>query len=194
MSILYGTTGANTLNGSSAVDAIFGAEGNDVIHGGGGHDNRDNFIFFDPAEYPDGPFYDGLTVVWIGSQQYARGGLYGGAGNDSIVAGGGNDYLAGGTGTDVLAGGGGGDYFAFRWNEDGQDRIIDFKRPAGDKIDLRDVNTVAELDFVKNFDGDGNQVKFSNGKVRIDLDGDQTADIKITVDDMTSMKAADFIL
>jgi Ca2+-binding RTX toxin-like protein len=64
--------------------------------------------------------------------------LFGGTGEDIIIAGTGNDTLSGGTGSDVLRGGKGADDFVFDVSSFGRgtDLISDFNRVEGDKIQL----------------------------------------------------------
>ncbi|MBD2530101.1 calcium-binding protein [Nostoc flagelliforme FACHB-838] len=85
MALIFGTTGADTRNGTSGNDTIVGwassgnansTSGNDTLNGLAGNDS-----------------------------------LAGGTGNDSLNGGEGNDTLDGGTGNDTLAGGAGSDTF-----------------------------------------------------------------------------------
>lgn len=68
------------------------------------------------------------------------GGVYGGAGDDRLLAGSGNDLLDGGDGADLLSGGAGGDTLAGGSGADifhtgsGADIITDFNSAAGDRI------------------------------------------------------------
>ncbi|MEH2058099.1 MAG: DVUA0089 family protein [Nostoc sp.] len=85
MAVIYGTTSADTRNGTSGDDTIYGwanggnansLSGNDTLNGAAGNDN-----------------------------------LFGGTGNDSLIGGLGNDTLDGGLGTDNLNGGVGDDTY-----------------------------------------------------------------------------------
>lgn len=62
--------------------------------------------------------------------------LSGAGGNDILVGGAGNDILVGGAGNDTLTGGGGADKFVFNSLSEGIDRITDFNRAQGDKIEV----------------------------------------------------------
>ncbi|MFQ3787930.1 calcium-binding protein [Halomonas sp. A29] len=104
--------------------SVFGSSGDDVLFGGHGNDI-----------------------------------LYGGAGNDQLFGGNGDDLLVGGQGDDTLWGGAGADTFKWMLGDQGSvsapavDRIMDFSKTEGDKIDLKDLlGGDAELLFTA---GDG---------------------------------------
>lgn len=71
--------------------------------------------------------------------------LYGGEGNDQLFGGNGGDTLIGGQGDDILWGGEGADTFKWMLGDQGSvdtpavDRIMDFSKTEGDKIDLKDL-------------------------------------------------------
>ena len=108
--IIGGGTGDDVLDGSGGADRLVGDEGDDVLLGGDGNDNRAAIVSPFGASFP--------------------GGLYGGAGNDTLDGGEGNDYLEGSTGNDV---------FVFVPDSD-NDTIADFTNDE-DKIDLTAYNT-----------------------------------------------------
>jgi T1SS-143 domain-containing protein len=87
-----------------------GSEGNDTMYGIPGND----------------------TMYGNGGDDW----LYGNAGDDTLHGGAGNDRLVGGLGNDVLYGGSGADTFVYQTINDGVDRIKDFNRGEGDKLDL----------------------------------------------------------
>ena len=91
---IFGTQGANVLNGTSGNDLIFGLEGSDVINGNGGND---------------------CIVGGNGADS-----LSGGAGSDVILGGNDSDLLRGGVGDDKLFGEGGADSLM---GEDGDDEL-----------------------------------------------------------------------
>jgi Ca2+-binding RTX toxin-like protein len=65
--------------------------------------------------------------------------LFGSAGNDTLIGGAGDDTLNGGLGNDTLTGGLGKDVFQFNTplnSRTNRDRIIDFNRGHGDRIQL----------------------------------------------------------
>lgn len=125
-----GTSGADTLSGTTSDEFIFGQLGNDVLSGNGGIDS----------------IYGG-----DGNDSVS-----GNAGNDSLFGGTGSDTMIGGAGQDTLQGDSGVDIFRFTATDSptsASDLIFDFK--AGndaDKIDLSDASLDAiapggSLDF-----------------------------------------------
>jgi serralysin len=99
-----------TKRGTAGSDTLTGSAGNDSLSGEGGSDRLSG-----------GAGNDTLS---------------GGTGNDTLSGGDGSDRLTGGTGADILNGGAGQDAFVFASVADGGDRIQDFRRAEGDKIDL----------------------------------------------------------
>ena len=90
------------------------------------------------------------TVSGTISTDYLFGGrgqdrLFGDGGNDKLMGGLGDDYLTGGNGGDQLFGGAGADRFVFDAGDSPTsgtlDRVMDFSRAEGDKIDLRPIDT-----------------------------------------------------
>jgi Ca2+-binding RTX toxin-like protein len=71
--------------------------------------------------------------------------LFGEGGNDRLIGGFGDDYLTGGSGADQLFGGAGADRFVFDAGDSPTsgtlDRVMDFSRAEGDKIDLRPIDS-----------------------------------------------------
>ncbi|MBP1859479.1 calcium-binding protein [Rhizobium herbae] len=132
--------------------------------------------------------------------------LNGRGGNDILSGLGGNDRLIGGTGRDELHGDGGADKFDFNNKNESvtganRDVIIDFSRSQGDKVDLAtiDANSTAAANqafsFIGSagFSGHAGELRFSNGIISGDIDGNGTSDFHIQIN-VTSMNAADFIL
>ncbi|ATQ42937.1 Ig-like domain-containing protein [Caulobacter mirabilis] len=74
--LIEGTNGANTLNGSALSERIYGYGGNDVLHGGGGDD---------------------LIRGGSGADE-----IYGDGGNDILIYDAADVIIDGGTGTDIL--------------------------------------------------------------------------------------------
>jgi hypothetical protein len=93
---IFGTSGADTINGTAARENIYGLNGADVIHAGGGND------------YVDGG---------IGKDD-----IYGEDGDDWLIGGNGTDQLYGGNGNDILDGSNGGNSVVF--GEAGDDTLI----------------------------------------------------------------------
>lgn len=96
--------------GTAAGDRLSGGGGNDTLLGEAGND------------------------ILYGNAGDDR--LSGGSGNDVLVGNDGADRLTGGTGGDLLLGGAGADTFVFASMDERGDRIYDFSRAGGDRIDL----------------------------------------------------------
>ena len=175
---IIGNDGDNRLNGGSGDDTLLGGVGDDDLRGGR-HDDR----------------------------------LTGGEGNDILRGNGGADELNGGDGDDILIGGGGRDRLrggedsdVFRFNSAAQtpntnraNFILDFTK-GEDLVDLTRMSTDT-LDFIggAGFSGSGaGELRFTtNGsktQVRIDVDGDGSADARIVFVGMTSVAESDFLL
>ena len=119
--------------------------------------------------------------------------LVGNAGADRLGGGGGRDRLDGGLGADHLFGGGGKDRFVFDALLDStqgiaRDRIGDFERKV-DEIDLSGIDADATRKGDQAFDFPGNDrfdktpggLRFANGILGGDVDGDSNADFEIAV-------------
>lgn len=123
--------------------------------------------------------------------------LSGQDGDDDLHGDGGADTLIGGAGADTLTGGAGSDSFTFNalpWNAESGDTITDFV--AGqDQILLW---ILQEPTFIGDagFSGAGPEIRAMddgvNSTVELDLDGDATADMTITVLGTPSITAGDF--
>jgi Ca2+-binding RTX toxin-like protein len=142
--------------------------------------------------------------------------LYGGAGSDRLHGFRGRDYLSGGDGRDLLLGGKGkdelvggddGDVFAFSSTThaglgSSRDVIRDFSRADGDQIDLSeiDANTDASgnqaFSFIgtQGFSGTAGQLRYLNGVLAGDVDGDKWADFQIEIANDPSLGSGDFLL
>ncbi|WP_313522516.1 calcium-binding protein [Shinella sp.] len=146
--------------------------------------------------------------------------LYGEAGNDFLSGRGGDDrlfghagkdILYGGAGADRLAGGSGADTFVFTKISNsnaskGIDKIYDFSRSQGDKIDLKgiDANTKISDDqgfkFIEDqkFHNKAGELRYEkkNGDTYIyaDVNGDGNADFAVKFDDPITFLKGDFIL
>jgi Ca2+-binding RTX toxin-like protein len=107
-----GTSGNNTLNGTSGIDMLFGMNGNDVLNGGA---NSDLLCGGNGADTLNGG--DGNDV------------LNGESGDDILNGGADNDHLFGAAGTDTMTGNLGSDYFNGGL---GLDILVDFTPSQGD--------------------------------------------------------------
>jgi hypothetical protein len=116
--------------------------------------------------------------------------LSGGQGNDELFGGSGTDWIQGGKGSDWLSGGKGADFFAWEGadvNSAWLDTITDFQGGNGDRLGLTSIldkdNPFDNLGWTfignKNFTNTAAQLRFSNGFLTGDVDGDSTADLNI---------------
>lgn len=189
----------NRISASDAANELRGLGGNDLIQSGGGNDLVSGG--------------EGVDTVMAGSGNDTVQGdagadrLIGDDGADSISGGLGADWLEGGQGADTLSGGAGADLFQFRPADVGAiDRIIDFSRVEGDKINLApiDANTSLAGDQRFAFIGSGGFTKTA-GELRAvtsnqtttlmgDTNGDGVADFQIVVVGAGTMQASDFVL
>jgi serralysin len=134
---LYGTIGANTINGGGGNDIIYAEGGDDIVSGGAGSDillggsgtdtlnygSAVGAVYADLAGFVNetalqtGTVNGGTATLSIdllaqfeniiGSEYGDR--LYGDANGNTIIAGGGDDLIYGGAGSDTLIGGAGND-------------------------------------------------------------------------------------
>ena len=164
---LIGNGGNDVLNGLGAADRLFAGVGNDILRGGVGDDL-----------------------------------LFGDAGDDYLAGGTQNDYLAGGLGADRMAGGPGRDVFAFESAVAARgDAILDFAHGL-DRIDLRGIDADPgssgdqAFHFIGKggFTGAGAELRYRDGNLTADLDGDGLRDFHLTVADNPALTAADFLL
>lgn len=182
-----------------SVDYVLGAQierlvlaGNAILGGGN-----------DLANTLTGNGRDNLLFGGLGDDT-----LQGGAGDDILRGGDGEDVLTGGRGLDVMYGGSGDDRFVFGTQFDslgsGPDVVGKFRRD-GDHIDLRalDGNTGAvgsqNFTFIgaADFTAAGQVRIVDDGadvRVEINLDSDGGSEMEITVQEVTTLAAADFFL
>ncbi|MBO3759069.1 calcium-binding protein [Ciceribacter sp. L1K22] len=167
-----GTNANDAINGTNGANKLEGLNGNDLLLGLGGNDQ-----------------------------------LFGGNGRDEIEGNGGADVLTGGRSKDQLTGGSGADRFDYNaLNESAngaanRDIITDFNRGQGDKIDLStlDANTTRSGNQAFSFIGDAafsaaGQLRYDNGILSADVNGDRSADFQIDMNGLASMSRGDFIL
>ncbi|MDB5552324.1 MAG: cadherin domain protein [Rhizobium sp.] len=136
--------------------------------------------------------------------------LLGDRGSDILFGGEGSDVLRGDAGADILYGGDGADTFLFEMAKDspdkgGRDTIMDFIRRE-DEIDLGGIDANEDRRRNQDFDFIGTQkfhrdagelryeVKGGNAIISGDTDGDGKADFSFVLDEVTKLRASDFIL
>jgi Ca2+-binding RTX toxin-like protein len=136
--------------------------------------------------------------------------LAGGGGDDRIDGGANNDLLWGGAGADELFGGTGADQFHYAALSDSpagdRDRIADFKRSEGDKINLSAIdasltasgNQAFSFIGAAAFGGVAGQLRYqySAGQTVVsgDVDGDGVADFAIALQGNIALIGTDFYL
>ncbi|MCM2474052.1 calcium-binding protein [Rhizobium sp. CG5] len=160
-----GSSGANSLWGDAGVDLVRGFSGNDKLYGGSGNDK-----------------------------------LYGDAGNDRLYGNSGRDFQQGGTGADTF-------YFNSindsRAGSASRDTIDDFYRSEDDRINLSAIDANSGVSGNQSFDFIGTaaysndsagELRFKDGILSGDINGDRTSDFQVAISDLTRMYASDFIL
>ncbi|MCP5072978.1 MAG: calcium-binding protein [Rhodobacteraceae bacterium] len=192
--IITGNQGNNVLNGLGSADTLYGGGGDDKVNGGNG---IDNLFGGDGDDKLRGQKGADILKADAGDDR-----LYGGEGNDNLFGGDGNDILKGGMGRDKLYGGDDADVFLFTKaaqskNDATADKIQDFELGI-DTIDLSGV-AAGTLTFIAGaaFSGTQGEVQVTgatNSTVLVDVDGDGTADMKISVIGVTGLAEGDFVL
>lgn len=132
--------------------------------------------------------------------------LLGNRGNDTLSGDGGHDTLCGGGGADVLTGNAGADVFDYNLATDSgpraRDVITDFVRGM-DKIDLSGIDANAATTTNQAFAGfikasaaftRAGQLKFVDGVLFGNTDGDATAEFAIVLTGVAGLSAADVVL
>jgi Ca2+-binding RTX toxin-like protein len=127
-----GGAGGDWVVGGKDNDRLLGEDGDDVVYGNLGNDTQ----------------FGGSGIDWV----------RGGQGDDTLDAGAGDDWIAGDKGADTIVGGMGADLFHTH-GDAGIDRVLDFNRAEGDRVNLLPgtTYTVAQVgaDTVINMTGGG---------------------------------------
>jgi hypothetical protein len=116
--------------------------------------------------------------------------LWGGLGRDNLIGRHGNDWLEGGQGSDWLSGGTGADFFSYQSNDASSrwlDTITDFNGQQGDRLGIIAVldgedpfaNPGWEYIGSSAFSGAAAELRFADGHLQGDVDGDGKADLRI---------------
>jgi len=151
---LRGGAGNDNIGGGQGDDYLRGDEGDDVIYGGQGFDDINGNAGNDTAHGNKGPDWvvggkdndllygdeDNDVVYGNLGNDTVDGGVgddwvRGGQNNDSLVGGDGADWLSGDKGDDTISGGSGADIF-HTFGDAGIDRVLDFSRAEGDRVQL----------------------------------------------------------
>jgi serralysin len=149
--------------------------------------------------------YDNLAIAYGTVIENAIGGsardvLWGNHVANRLEGRGGDDVLNGFAGADTLVGGAGNDTFQFSTLNDLGNTITDFT--AGDKIDVSRFDTDAAMTgdqaftFIGNaaFSNTAGQLRYANGVVQGDVNGDGIADFSVIMANNAALSASDFIL
>jgi hypothetical protein len=211
---LFGSKFADTLTGDAGANQIGGFDGDDRIEGLGGDDALDGGAGVNTVSYAQA----GAAVT----VSLAAGTATGGAGTDTlanfvnVVGSGYADTLTGTTGANVFTGGRGGDTLTGGAGADtfvltskldstgaGYDRITDWSRSEGDRIDaveasgrLNDAFHWIGSDAFGGTAGELREVAARGGGWFLygDTDGDRTADVTIFVAGSTPVLPGDIVL
>ena len=133
---LRGFLGNDSILGGAGFDDTHGNQGNDTVRGGDGHDwvvgGQGNDMLYGDAD-------DDLVYGNLGADTQEGGDgvdwVRGGQADDSLSGGAGDDWMSGDLGDDTLSGGSGADTFR-TWGGTGIDRVTDFNRAQGDRVQL----------------------------------------------------------
>lgn len=201
----------NTHGTGVTIDPVAGLSlgGEQDIPGGNFADNQDfvgligEVIFFNE-------FVSDATRDLVNFYLSEKWGLnYTAADNDTLDGGAGNDSLAGGLGADSLTGGTGNDIFLFEQTHNSgvgagnRDVIADFTT-GQDRIDLSNIAGLATISAdntagngIADFTSVAGQVAWgANGTgliVFVDFDGNSTSDFEIELQNLATLRNADFI-
>ena len=229
--VIYGMGGNDRMvGGTGDLDMLYGGTGNDFYEI---NDTLDVVIeLFDEgtdtvrsnlAEYTLGDHVERLALYTnaVNGTGNALNNLINGNtgantldgmdGDDVIYGRDGNDIIVGGAGRDQMYGQTGADTFVFDDGDFGgvtaatADRIADFNRSQGDRIDLSLVDAIAggadnAFNFVGTaaFSGTAGELRFVNSTTHTtimgDTDGDGVADFWIRLNGVYTMNAGDFML
>ncbi len=227
--ILLGGAGNDQLQGGTGNDQMTGGLGNDryVVNNlgdtttelsGQGLDTVATFVDWTLGVNIEFLLMFGTTTNGTGNNlnnsiigNNSANTIRGLSGDDYLSARGGDDLLIGNGGRDTLTGGTGADRFKFNDGDfvggafNQSDRIVDFNRGQGDKIDLSGIDAIAggggdAFTFIGTsaFSNTAGELRYEviNGRswVSGDTDGDGNADIMLRVDQNQSMVASDFVL
>ncbi len=203
---LIGWEGADTIHGGGGQDRVIGGTGGDSIAGGAGRDVLFGNGGNDTINGNSGP---DLLNGGGGRDKLLGGGgndtLKGGSGHDTLNGGAGNDRLIGGAGGDRLTGGSGADRFVFTAIGQsppgaGHDRITDFHRTQGDRIDISAIDAIGG-GVNDGFDFIGSDPFSAAGQLRFDpathllqanVNGNLNPDFEVFVN-TAALHAGDFI-
>jgi Ca2+-binding RTX toxin-like protein len=212
--VLAGNQGNDTLDGHAGNDVLSGGSGDDILTGGGGGDRLFGGEGRDRASYQFSAA--GVTVdlaAGTGTGGDAQGDRFSGiedvrgtAYADRIVGDASANRIEGWSGGDTLTGNGGADVFASLWIWHRGDRITDFSRAQGDRIDISNIDAGPAAGNQAFAFGGASFVGAGVGSVRVRAEGgdtlvelDNTGDgvaeyFQLRLSGKIALTAADFIL
>ncbi|GEO13362.1 PQQ-dependent sugar dehydrogenase [Microvirga aerophila] len=230
-----GRAGNDRLSGNAGDDWINGGPGRDTMSGGSGVDTvsyagfaagvtvdlgrslqrgpgalgdvLSGFENIAGSSHNDVLIGDALANLLSGGAGHDR--LSGRTGNDVLRGGAGNDQMRGQAGADILEGGAGRDLF--RWRSvaesraDSADLVLDFRRSAGDRFDLAQIDANTTRGGSQTFAFVGTDAFTAAGQVRyavqgaethvlLNVDGDLEAEGMIRLNGVFTIRAGDFML
>jgi len=219
---LYGLSNDDVLIGGSGKDVLSGGTGKDLAsystaksgvradlqspkanQGDASGDSYSSIEGLIGSSYSDSLYGNSAANQIKGGAKNDT--LYGRSGSDVLDGGTGNDKLYGQSGKDTLFGGSGADAFVFRALSDSRgssiDTVKDFRRGT-DHIDLREIDANTKIagdqafSFLGQvgFHGKAGELRFADGIVSGDVNGDRSADFKITVAGLSALSKGDFYL
>jgi glucose/arabinose dehydrogenase len=210
--VLNGNAGNDILRGEAGDDVLLGGAGDDILNGAAGADRLFGGAGTDMASYWGST---AAVTIDLGAGTAAGGDaagdrldgievLRGSRFADRLTGDAGANRLEGWEAADILAGGGGADVFAYLRLVEGGDRIIDFSRVQGDRIDVSAIDAGAAAGNQAFAFGGAAFVGGGVGSVRVTITGadtivqadtgDGVADFTITLTGVIALTAADFIL
>jgi glucose/arabinose dehydrogenase len=193
---LSGNSGDDRINGGPGNDTLAGGPGNDTVSyagsalgvevdlsrslqrtsGGAAGDVLSGFENIAGSSRADVLAGNGLANKLFGGQGGDR--LSGRSGDDLLDGGPGNDQLSGGAGADILEGGSGRDLFRWRLVSESAasqaDLVLDFQRPSGDRLDLRQIDADRTQGGNQAFAFIGTEAFTAAGQVRYAVEGSET--------------------
>jgi Ca2+-binding RTX toxin-like protein len=225
---LVGGDGRNVLRGEGGSDALFdfgadddllvGGGGNDLLFGGLGADELRGGAGIDTASYArsmEAVLVDlaagrGVGGEAEGDRLFGIENLVGTRFGDQLAGNSGANVLNGYAGADVLLGRGGADRFDYDHqdfsNPKAPDRILDFSRAQGDRIDLADIDANLQVDGNQAFSFIGQGPFTGAGQLRCYQQGGFTyveanttdaiggAEMVILLDGLITLRGGDFLL
>ena len=203
--LLIGNTADNLLSGLAGRDTMIGGLGNDSYIVDSGFDVLFEFadegtdLVTSSVNWTLGSGFEDLmlsgSTASSGTGNAQANAITGNGAANRLLGLAGDDSLTGNAGNDTLTGGAGADHFVFTMaNGNGVDTITDFSALSGgaDQGDVFEFNGLLIGTFAYMGDAafsggsDNSEARFVGTRVQVDVNGDGTADILITVSGLTN--------